>query len=134
MVRRNPSSVPSDLKAVRKRFEDWRTTRSGRSRIPESLWSLAVPVAKRHGIYRVSQVLRVNYQGLKRRVTATKPPSLQGESLSPFVELDLSRSFSPTECIIELEERGGPKMTIRTQRSNSVDVIGLTNAFFGRGR
>ena len=134
MVRQNNTSLPSDLKAVRNRFEKWRTTRTGRSRIPESLWSLAVPVAKTHGISRVSRVLRVNYPGLKRRVTAAKPPSLQEESSSPFVELDLSRSFLPTECLIELEERGGSKMTIRLTGSNSLDVIGLSSAFFGRGR
>lgn len=134
MGRQNPTSLPSDLKAIRQRFEKWRTTRSGRSRVPESLWSLAVPAAKTHGIYRVSQVLRINYQGLKRRVTAVKPPSLQKESISPFVELDLSRSFPPTESLIELNERGGAKMTIRLRGSSSVDVIGLTRAFFGRGR
>lgn len=132
MVQPNGSVIPSDLKAVRKRFEQWRATRSGRSRVPESLWSLAVPAAKAHGIYRVSQVLRVNYQGLKRRVADAKPVSRPEESSSPFVEFDLSRSFSPTECLIQLEDHKGSKMTIRHTGSSSLDAIALCDVFFGR--
>ena len=131
---RQAPSLPSDLKAAIKRFEEWRATRTGRSRVPESLWSLAVSVAKLHGIWRVAKALRVNYEGLKRRVTAKKSPTPKEESFSPFVELDLSRSFPPKECIIELEERDGPKMTIHLKGTDSIDVIGLSKSFFGRGR
>jgi hypothetical protein len=131
---RQAPSLPSDLKAAIKRFEEWRATRTGRSRIPESLWSLAVSMAKTHGIWRVAKALRVNYEGLKRRVTAKKSPTPKEESFSPFVELDLSRSFHPKECIIELEERDGPKMTIHLKGTDSIDVIGLSKSFFGRGR
>ena len=131
---RQESTLPSDLKAAGARFEKWRTTRSGRGRIPDTLWALAVHVAQRHGIYRVARTLRLDYQGLKRRVAAAKPPSPQDESFPPFLELDLSRSFSPMECVLELEERDGPKMTIRFKGSSPVDVIALSTAFFGRGR
>jgi hypothetical protein len=131
---RQAPSLPSDLKAAIKRFEEWRATRTVRSRVPESLWSLAVSVAKTHGIWRVAKALRVNYEGLKRRVTAKKFPTPKEESFSPFVELDLSRSFHPKECIIELEERDGPKMTIHLKGTDSIDVIGLSKSFFGRGR
>ncbi|MCD4728502.1 MAG: hypothetical protein K8R46_12615 [Pirellulales bacterium] len=131
---RQNHDLPSDLKAARTRFEKWRTTRSGRSRIPDTLWDLAVQVAQAHGIYRVAKALRLDYQGLKRHAAAAGPSCAQEESSSPFVELDLSRSFFPTECVLELEEGDGSKMTIRLKGSSSVDVIGLSKTFFGRGR
>lgn len=125
---------PSDLKAACTRFEKWRTTRSSRGRIPDALWDLAVHVAQTHGTYRVARALRLDYQGLKRRAAAAISSCAQEESSSPFVELDLSRSFFPTECVLELEEGDGSKMTIRLKGSSSVDVIGLSKTFFGRGR
>ncbi|MBC8443848.1 MAG: hypothetical protein H8D81_01900 [Deltaproteobacteria bacterium] len=127
--------LPSDLKAARTRFEKWRTTRSGRSRIPDALWDLAVQVVQTHGVYRVAKALRLDYQGLKRHAAAARPSCAQKESSSPFVELDLSGSFFPTtECVLELEEGDGSKMTIRLKGTSSVDVIGLSKTFFGRGR
>ena len=133
MARQAPS-LPSDLDAAINHFEEWRATRTGRSRVPESLWSLAVSVAKTHGVWRVAKALRVNYEGLKRRVAAKKIPPPKEDSFSPFVELDLSRSFHPKECTIELEERDGPKMTIHLKGTDSIDVIGLSKSFFGRSR
>ena len=134
MVHARPISLPLDLASVCERFEKWRATRVGRSRIPASLWDHAVTLAKTHGVYRVSKTLRVSYHGLKSRVAAAAVPPPQEESISPFVELDLSRSFSPEECIIELEERDGSKMTIRLKGSSSVDVIELAGSFFGHCR
>jgi len=76
MGRQRLKPLPSDLAAVCKRFEQWRATRVGRSRIPASLWDLAVSLAKSHSVYRVSKTLRVSYHGLKRRGGG---PALAGE-------------------------------------------------------
>lgn len=134
MGRQRLTPIPSDLAAVCKRFEKWRATRVGRSRIPASLWDLAVSLAKSHSVYRVSKTLRVSYRGLKRRVAAASARPSQEKCFSAFVELDLSRSFPPEECIIDLADRDGSKMTIRLKGSSSVDVTALSSAFFGRGR
>ena len=133
-MRRKSSALPSDLQSACKRFENWRSSRRNRSRIPEALWDMAVPVAKVHGVYHVAKTLRLNYEGLKRRVDAAKHPSPQAENRIPFVEVELGRPFSPTECTIELEACNGTKMTIRLKGSDSVDVIALSNAFLGRRR
>ena len=134
MGRQNYTSLPSDLASACRRFEKWRATRKGRSRIPASLWELAVSLAETHGVSRVSKTLRVSYRGLKRRAATAAPPPTQEKSFSPFVELDLCGSFSPKECIIELEAPKGRKMTIRLKGSSPMDVIALSSAFFGRGR
>jgi len=126
------ASIHSDLTAACKRFEEWRTTRPHRGRIPDELWELATSLAERHGSYRVSKTLRLNYQDLKRRAVSVRSSFPQQKPTSSFVELDLSRSFTPSQCLIELEESKGSKMTIRLMGSSEVDVIALSNAFFGR--
>lgn len=125
-------SLPRDLKTACKRFEAWRRTRVGRSRIPAELWDLAVSLAERHGNSRVSKTLRLSYRDLQRHVARTKPMVPPPDS--SFLELDLGRSFPLPESVIELQDPKGSKITIRLPGSNSLDVIALSNAFFGSVR
>jgi hypothetical protein len=46
----------------------WRKQRKRRDPIPDSLWQDIVHVARTHRTSPVAQVLRVNYNALKRRV------------------------------------------------------------------
>ena len=126
-------SLPRDLKTARQRFEAWRGTRVGRSRIPAELWDLAVSLAERHGSSRVSKALRLSFRDLKRRIARAKP-IVPHPASSSFVELDLRRSFPLPESVIELQEPKGAKITIRLTGSTSLDVIALSNAFFGSVR
>ena len=54
-------ALPARLEGVRRRFERWRRTREGGTRIPETLWAAAVKVAGVYGIHRTAKTLRVNY-------------------------------------------------------------------------
>ena len=56
------------LESVRQRFEQWRQTRQGHPRIPDTLWSAAVKAAGVHGLHRTVRALRVDYYSLKERV------------------------------------------------------------------
>lgn len=58
---------PAELGRLQGRFESWRATRQTR-RIPEGLWEEAVAAARRLGVHRTSQALRLNFDTLKRRV------------------------------------------------------------------
>ena len=49
---------PARLEAVRRRFEFWRRTREGRSRIPDVLWNSAVELSATYGIHRTAKTLR----------------------------------------------------------------------------
>jgi len=51
MARGRRSQV-SGFDEVRARFEQWRQTRHGKTRIPDELWSAAVDVARRSGCNR----------------------------------------------------------------------------------
>ena len=58
----------SELQGLMGRIEQWRNE-PGRGRsMPEALWQEASAAAQKLGVYAVSRVLRLNYQGLKRRV------------------------------------------------------------------
>ena len=81
------SKTPTvSLEEAKIRFEEWRQNRKGKAAIPDELWSAAAEVARKEGVSRTSTELRVEWNELKRRMTAaagvsrrTAPPA--------FVEL-----------------------------------------------
>ena len=99
------SKTPTvSLEEAKARFDAWRQTRKGKAAIPDELWSAAAEVARKEGVSRTSTELRVEWNELKRRMTAaagvsrrTAPPA--------FVELVAPQSQSLAECTIELEGR-----------------------------
>ena len=64
---------PARLEGTRRRFERWRATREGHTRIPEALWVSAVRAASQYGVCQTSRVLRLDYYSLKKRVEAAGP-------------------------------------------------------------
>ena len=96
------SKVPvSSLEEVKGRFEEWRTIRRGKARIPTDLWSAAVEVARKEGINRTARELHVAWDDLKRRMPATGAVPQQ----PAFVELVATQTESVPECTLELEGR-----------------------------
>ena len=70
--------LPKDLLQGRSRFQAWRQRRRTRSRIPDTLWALAVRLVKRHGLNPTARALGVDYYSLKKRAeatTASEPPA-----------------------------------------------------------
>ncbi len=72
MGTRKTPNLPARLAGTRRRFDRWRRTRKGRSRIPETLWASAVKAAGRYGVNKTAQALRLDYYALKKRVEATQ--------------------------------------------------------------
>lgn len=50
-------SLPADLERARSRFRAWRSCRKIGTRIPRTLWALAVRLAKAHGVCRTAAAL-----------------------------------------------------------------------------
>lgn len=74
------------LEEAKGRFEEWRTNRRAKARIPAELWSAAVEVARKEGINRTARELHVAWDDLERRMaTAGKVPLQPGSPA--FVEL-----------------------------------------------
>ena len=76
--------IPAGLRRVHRKLERWRSTRQGRSPLPEGLWKAAAAAAREYGVFRTGQVLHLEYGKLKRVMNATR-----GKACSPtrFVEL-----------------------------------------------
>src|SRR3972149_5597227 len=108
----NPPVIRPTLEAVRHRFETWRKRRRCRAPIPESLWQAAVRLCEEHSICEVSRTLRLNYNGLKNRVSnVTRRSSSPGRPAElGFVRLDLGSPMTPSECLVEMEASNGARM------------------------
>jgi len=57
--------VPESVIQLEREFEQFRTTRSGRAKLPDSLWQAAVEQARQHGANVVAHTLRLDYNALK---------------------------------------------------------------------
>ena len=57
---------PNDIEETRQELENWRQSRTGRERIPQSLWAKAVELGQQHGLCRTARALRLDYTKLKR--------------------------------------------------------------------
>ena len=102
------------LDEARARFEEWRNSRSGKSRIPAELWSAAVEVARKEGINRTARELHVAWDDLKRRMPAAGAVPRQ----PAFVELVTPQVQSVPECTLELEGRRG-KLRIQVKGASA---------------
>lgn len=123
----------SEMERVRRPLEAWRRTRKHGERIPEGLWTAMASLAKTYGINPVSQALRVEYYGLKRRVTKDNSGHPSAPSRPAFVELTALPACREAGCTVELEDRSGAKMTLRLDQGNGVDALVLAQAFWRRG-
>src|SRR5580704_14097659 len=110
------------------RFEEWRSNRRGKARIPAELWSAAVEVARKEGINRTARELHVAWDDLKRR---TAPMGeVQRQLGSPaFVELVTPPTQSVPECTLEVEGRRG-KLRIQLKGASASDLATLSRALW----
>jgi hypothetical protein len=51
-------------------LDQFRCTRPQRKQLPESLWQVAVGLARQHGVYSVAQPLRLDYIGTEETAEA----------------------------------------------------------------
>jgi hypothetical protein len=91
------------MEAARTRFEEWRTSRSGKSPIPDELWKLAIDAARQQGVNRAAQQLRLDAGKLKRRFVAAGPRRSKARQQPRFVELIAPATVASPEWAIEFE-------------------------------
>jgi len=151
MGTRKTVNLPARLEGTRRRFDRWRRTRKGRSRIPEPLWTSAVKAAGEYGVNKTAQALRLDYYALKKRVAkeAVDPQQIinariglpgaanasrgvaNEEAVATFVELASPAPASTRECILELEDPGGAKMRVHLKGVEAPDLAALSRCFWG---
>jgi hypothetical protein len=123
---KNPSksTVPARLDRGRKRFETWRRKHKTRCRLPEPLWTAAVKLAREYGVNRTARTLRLDYNGLKKRMAATASESSSAAPV-PFVQLLGSELTTATECVMECEDAHGTKLRLHIRGPQLPDLATL---------
>jgi hypothetical protein len=116
------------LEDTKKRFEEWRSNRRGKARIPAELWSAAVEVARKEGINRTARELHVAWDDLKRRM-ATTAEVRQRPGSPVFVELVAPQTQPVPECTLEVEGRQG-KLRIQLKGASASDLATLSRALW----
>jgi hypothetical protein len=123
-------SPSNQLERVQYRFELWRKTRKRCAPIPETLWTLAVELARAHGLHQTARALRLNYYSLKERLSAVEGPPCRSPNKATFVELLPRGASSLSACTIEMENAQGGKMKIHLQGPGSPDLAVLSDSFW----
>jgi hypothetical protein len=90
-----------------------------------------VRLARRYGLSRVAQVLRVNYTALNRHLVATAAPQAprSGAIAAGFVEVPM-RVCPNSQWVIELEDGEGSKLTLRLAQTDSAGALALAQGLW----
>ena len=130
MNRKERKPVAESIVQMQRELEEYRRSRPRRAKLPESIWEAATALARQHGLYAVTQALRLDYMGLKKRLgdVASRRP---GKSKPGFVELMAPPPTQPEKCLIEFESTRGDKMRIHWPASTAPDWTALLRAWRG---
>src|SRR5215831_10081773 len=63
--------IGEELLDLRARLAEWRKSHPRRSPLPEEMWTVAVELARRHGLYRTARALPIDYVNLRKRLNTT---------------------------------------------------------------
>ena len=117
------------MEAALARFEEWRSSRSGKAPIPDELWKLAINAARQQGVNRAAQQLRLDAGKLKRLLVADDPRRLKTRRQPRFVELIAPATVASPECVIEFESASRSKMRVHWNTAVALDWANLLRAW-----
>ena len=127
-MNRKSKPVPEPIEQLKRELDQFRSTQSGRTKLPESLWQAAAELARQHGVHSVAHPLRLDSMRLKKRLGGD--PSLRKKAPKPtFVELIAPPPTMLEECIIEFEASSGGKMRIQWKAAAPPDWASLMRAW-----
>lgn len=138
MPRRPTTASSGDFDGARLQLEQWRRQPGRGRRIPERLWALAVKLARRHGVSKTSQALRLDYYSLKSRVEAAprgrRRGGGRGQADGQFVELPVCAVAGTSACVVEFEDRRGRKLRMELQGLGAGELVTLARSLWSEGR
>ncbi len=109
--------------------------------MPGELWKAAIDAAREHGVWAVSQALRVNYESLKARLNEATSRSVRataGAAEFGFVELGggelLASCADDSRTVVELTSRAGAKVVIRLGAREALDALALVRSLWSDAR
>jgi hypothetical protein len=129
------TGISEDLEQLRRRFEEFRQTRVGRSHLPETLWKAAAEMAKRHGVNPTARALGLEYTGLRKRVEQQDQPKAKRRRPSApptFLEFVAPGAKPVTNCTVEVESAQGGKLRLELKAVATTELVNLIRAFVNR--
>jgi len=130
---RTSRDLPARVDRLRRRIEDWRRRGTPKA-MPPQLWEAAVSLARAHGVCPISRALRIDYGGLKRRVTDKRVGAVVKRAPARFVEFDagsllgrrcLEDPVTPESATVELWACDGSRLVVRLPEHDGTDVLAL---------
>ena len=110
---------------------EWRSESGVKRRLPDAFWVEATELAKVLGVSRVSLVLKLRYQLLKKRVGSQAPAKITVPEIPLFQEVQWAAK--PGECLevgaVELTLPSGARMKARASHLSAADLIPLIQQF-----
>jgi hypothetical protein len=96
MSSETPTTSASAFEEVKQQFKIWRKTKTGRERIPASLWQAAAEVfgIGDHSLHRISKTLHLNQTALKQYVQQQCPEAIKAEHEADMDWFDNSKDPS----------------------------------------
>jgi hypothetical protein len=120
-------SLPADLERAQNRFQSWRKRRRRGTRIPPTLWGLAVRLSKTHGVCRTATALGLDYYSLKKRIES---PGTPRQSDGPtFVEFTAPATIAK-QCQVEVHNGAGATMRVQLVGYDAADIEALARGFW----
>lgn len=120
-------ALPEDLQRARSQFQAWRKQRQPGSRIPLSLWQLAVRLVRTHGLSPTATALGLDYYSLKKQVAAAADPT--PPSRPAFVELPVPL-VAGKQARFELDNGTGATLRVHLVGYDTADLEALTRHFW----
>lgn len=111
-MNRKSTLIPEPLEQLQRQLEQFRSTQSRRTKLPEPLWRAAVELARQYSVYPVAHPLRLDYTRLKNQLGRSPTRRKRRATKPAFVELIAPGRTTPEECMIEFESSGGSKTRI----------------------
>ena len=122
----------TDLNRLQRQLSAWRREQTGRTRLPEALWSAASDLARTQGPSRVARALRLDYYKLRKRLAATSSPLVTAPAFVELKEVPMSEA-GPGESAVELSDGTGARMALRV-RHDVATLVALAESFWRRPR
>jgi hypothetical protein len=125
--------VPVGMRKIYRGLERWRKSQTGRAPIPDALWKAAAEIALEHGVSRTAQILRLQYDKLKRMSGGRHSKDNALVHPPKFVELITPQQSLGADCVIEWESPRG-RVIIRLKGTAMSDLSGLSRALWDSPR
>jgi hypothetical protein len=126
--RKSTLPIPEPIAQLQLQLDQFRSTQPPRTKLPESLWQVAVELARQHGVYAVAHPLRLDYTRLKERLGGVPGPRRKPPQPA-FVELIPPQPATREEFLIEFESASRAKLRIQWKAAAPPDWTDLLRAW-----